>query len=67
MGLFENMIEDRYPIYSLLDAKHRRMDNEIAKKFPYSIEHVASVLIDCECNQEKAERKIMHKLATKGI
>ena len=55
-----------YPVYSLLDAEMKRTVSEIAKKYPYSIEHVSRVMSMTGFNQEETEKYIMQELV-RGI
>ncbi len=65
MGLGEEL-KRMYPVYSLLDAEMKRTVSEIAKKYPYSIEHVSRVMSMTGFNQEETEKYIMQELV-RGI
>lgn len=59
-------IKRAYAVYSLLDPEQQKAACEIAKKYPYTTEHVAKVLSMTGFNQEEAEKYIMRELTLAG-
>lgn len=59
-------IKRMYATYSRLDPEQQKAACEIAKKYPYSTEHVAKVLLKTGFNQEEAEKYIIRELTLTG-
>lgn len=60
--LVELQPEREYPIYNMLDSETKKTVSEIAKKYPVSIEWVATILIKCEFDLQKTEAYIASQL-----
>lgn len=66
MSILENRLIDEikreYSVYNMLDSETKKTVSEIAKKYPYSIEWIATILTKCEFDSQKTEAYIVSQL-----
>lgn len=60
-------IKRAYAVYNMMDPEQQKAACEIAKKYPYTTEHVAKVIVVHDFNKEEAEKYIMRELTLAGI